>query len=122
MLIPFMASARTARLIEHHIIAPPNDPVIPYPVEPTSSVLRGRGGNAYFKPMVSSEIIKTNTYNFLTSQFGYAYFEGDNGKRIYENNYVTYHTVKTEGKGTIYFVQVNSNGYTYDPIWVLDIE
>lgn len=125
LLMPTMTLARVASPIE----LPPQVAPIERPtpiVEPTPepSVGGGGGGNlmAYLPHVTSPIINQATTYQFLTGQFGFAYFESITGERIYEMDYCTYHTIDTKGAGTIYFVQIDKNGYQHPVLKVLDIE
>lgn len=106
------------------------EPVRIRPIKPApSETPSGTGGGGYVdrSPKLTSRIIQQDflpktTYQFLTGQFGFAYFESLTGERIYEMDYATYHTIDTKGKGTIYFVQVDKNGYEWEALKVLEIE
>jgi hypothetical protein len=130
LLMPTMTLAREsidlpAQAITEPIYAPAPE-ATPTP-SPTPSPSIGGGGFTDNSPRVTSRIIQqewlpATTYQFLTGQFGFAYFESITGERIYEMDYCTYHTIDTKGAGTIYFVQIDSNGYEHKALKVLEIE
>lgn len=136
LLMPTMTLAREsidlpAQAISEPIYAPaptPSPEPTPTP-SPAPSEGISFGGGGYFdnSPKVTSRMIHqewlpATTYQFLTGQFGFAYFESITGERIYEMDYCTYHTIDTKGAGTIYFVQIDKNGYEHKALKVLDIE
>jgi len=128
LLMPTMTLARANNFVDLPREANINPIVEPTPA-PTPEVLGGGGGMnpAMFMPMVSSPVFMTpwfgeGTYQFLTTQFGFAYFESITGERIYEMDYATYHTIDTKGAGTIYFIQIDKNGFEHPVLKVLEIE
>jgi hypothetical protein len=108
---------------EQRIVAPAETP------SETPSEGVSFGGGAFFdrspkvtSPMIHQEWLPDTTYQFLTNGWGFVYFERPDGTRIYEMDYVTYHTIETDGKGTIYYVQIDRNGFEWPTLKVLDIE
>ncbi len=132
LLMPTATFARIQNPIDLPAQVAPEGIVRPAPSEtpsetPSEGVVSGGGGFTDTSPKVTSRIIQQEwlpdtTYQFLTGQFGFAYFESITGERIYEMDYATYHTIDTKGAGTIYFVQVDRNGYEWEALKVLEIE
>lgn len=127
LLMPTMTLARVQNPIDLPAQVAPADIVRPTPSPTPSPSIGGGGGFTDTSPKVTSRIIQQDflpatTYQFLTGQFGFAYFESLTGERIYELDYATYHTIDTKGSGTIYFVQVDKNGFEWEALKVLEIE
>jgi len=123
LLMPTMTLARESIDLPAQAITEPIYAPAPPPAPSETPSVGGGGGYVDHSPKLTSTISKQeSTYNFLTGDFGFAYFESITGERIYEMDYATYHTIKTDGKGTIYFVQIDSNGYEHKALKVLDIE
>lgn len=117
--------------LRHDTIKPIDLPkpieIKPRPTPVVEPVVMGGGAGTNYNPSITSRIIQqawlpATTYQFLTGQFGFAYFESLTGERIYEMDYATYHTIDTKAAGTIYYVQIDFNGYEHKALKVLDIE
>lgn len=114
LIIPSVSLARPIPIC--CIEATPIDMPTPSPTPTPTPEVRGGGGSLLgLTPTVAWVHQVGDTYSFLSTQFGFAYLEDELGNRTYGQPAV-YHTLI--GKGTLYFVQVQPNGYEFKALEV----
>ena len=99
----------------------PKPPVVNPVVEPSS----GGGGSAGLYsvlPRVAFFSQDGNTVYVLGSKFGFIFLEYEDGSRIYSDGAVFHTLIGKEGKATLWYVAVNSNGYEWKKMFISEIE